>query len=178
MFVHTSNNLILLTIFLLLNALDITQTFPTFNNMSSSVVASVVAEESTSASTPVAVAKRPTFTSLSELRAYIDSKVSTSTPKPRVFVYFFGRKENNVSWCSDCNNAWPIIQKFLDDPELLNGQTDEFVLVDVGDRPTWKNPENEFRTDPDTKLIAVPTLIEWKKVTFLINLSCYFFKAK
>jgi hypothetical protein len=81
-----------------------------------------------------------------------------------VFIYFYGHKTNGVSWCSDCTNAAPVLQKCLDDPDLLNAETDEFISVDVGDRETWKNPENEYRLDKDIRLERIPSLIQWKTV--------------
>ncbi|XP_050304379.1 thioredoxin domain-containing protein 17-like [Anthonomus grandis grandis] len=75
-----------------------------------------------------------------------------------VYVYFSGEKDPaGVSWCDDCNIAWPIVQK-----ELTKLPKDaHFVIVEVGDQPTWKNPQCPFRKDPKTRLLVVPTLIRW-----------------
>nr|CAI5868100.1 unnamed protein product [Callosobruchus analis] len=75
-----------------------------------------------------------------------------------VHVLFSGSKDDTgESWCDDCQRAWPVIQKELEkaDPESY------FIYVQVGDRPTWKDPNCPFRKDPRTKLLVLPTLIRW-----------------
>lgn len=60
--------------------------------------------------------------------------------------------------CSDCVRAEPVIYKKL---EALSGDV-ALLRVYVGDRPTWRNPQNPWRTDPRFKLTGVPTLIRWE----------------
>lgn len=108
--------------------------------------------------------KKFEFNSLSELRAHLESVDS----KERVFILFTGSKteEDNQSWCPDCNVADPVIHSSL---ELLDKDSDQFITCYVGDRPSWKNPENEFRTDKEFQLKNIPTLMQWKKVCLLDN---------
>ncbi|XP_060529235.1 thioredoxin domain-containing protein 17-like [Cylas formicarius] len=75
-----------------------------------------------------------------------------------VFVYFTGSKlPSGESWCPDCVKAWPVVEKELEKfPENCH-----FIVVEVGDRPTWKDPNCPFRKDPRTKLMVIPTLKRW-----------------
>jgi hypothetical protein len=118
---------------------------------------------STEAPTANGRVKLSEFSSRADLRAYLD--LIPNIDQRRVFIYFFGHKTDGVSWCSDCVNAAPVLQKCLDDSELFSAN-DEFISVDVGDRDIWKNPENEYRHDKDIRLERIPTLIQWKTVTF------------
>ena len=112
--------------------------------------------------------KQSEFNSLSDLKAY-----TASVEKGRrLFILFTGNKVDGVSWCPDCNVADPVVHKSL---SLLNGETDEFITCYVGDRTTWKNPENEFRTDRETKLVCVPTLVLWKSVLSIFNILFNYF---
>lgn len=80
------------------------------------------------------------------------------TKNQTVFVYFTGSKDSNgTSWCPTCNVAWPLVQNEV--PKLPDDS--HFVVVEVGDRPTWKDTLCPFRTDPKTKLLVVPTLVRW-----------------
>ncbi|XP_044733069.1 thioredoxin domain-containing protein 17-like isoform X2 [Chrysoperla carnea] len=62
------------------------------------------------------------------------------------------------SWCSDCVEADPIIESHLS----LLPENSHFIISIVGDRPTWKDAKNPFRTDKRFKLMVIPTLIRWK----------------
>ncbi|XP_044755789.1 thioredoxin domain-containing protein 17-like [Coccinella septempunctata] len=79
-----------------------------------------------------------------------------SSGKP-IYVYFSGDKANGESWCPDCIKAEPVVREQLKhaDPESV------FIYVEVGDRPTWKNPQCPFRKDSRTKLMQIPTLVRW-----------------
>ncbi|XP_023321472.1 thioredoxin domain-containing protein 17 [Eurytemora carolleeae] len=75
-----------------------------------------------------------------------------------VFVLFSGSKDSNgESWCPDCVVAYPVIQ------DCLKTVSDEasFLYVEVGDRTFWKDPKCIFRTETETKLKSVPTLVKW-----------------
>lgn len=59
------------------------------------------------------------------------------------------------SWCPDCRDAEPVVEA-----GLQQASTDMvFILVVVGDKPTWKDPNNEFRTS-EFKLTEIPTIVE------------------
>ncbi|KAL2321955.1 hypothetical protein Fmac_026334 [Flemingia macrophylla] len=62
------------------------------------------------------------------------------------------------SWCPDCVRAEPVIYK------KLESSPDDILLLRayVGDRPTWRNPQHQWRVDPKFKLTGVPTLIRWE----------------
>lgn len=59
---------------------------------------------------------------------------------------------------SDCVRAEPVIYKTL---EALSYDV-ALLRAYVGDRPTWRNPQHPWRTDPKFKLTGVPTLIHWE----------------
>ncbi|CAG0881337.1 unnamed protein product [Cyprideis torosa] len=93
--------------------------------------------------------------------------------KANLFLFFSGGKtEQGKSWCPDCNVAEPVVNKVLDEcsSELPEGAV--FIYVDVGDRSVWKDPQCQFRTDPDLKLRGVPTLIRWKSPHKLVEGQC------
>ena len=78
--------------------------------------------------------------------------------KRDIYVLFTGNKtaDTGKSWCPDCVAAEPVIEKALKDLDDA-----VFVYCHVGDRPTWKDPQNVFRTDPKLRLTGVPTLVKW-----------------
>eukprot|EP00047_Mylnosiga_fluctuans_P000501 m.194183 g.194183 ORF g.194183 m.194183 type:complete len:133 (-) comp10071_c5_seq2:2008-2406(-) len=70
-------------------------------------------------------------------------------------VYFAGNADAaGSSWCPDCNAAWPQVKA----KAAQLGKDTLFVHCEVGDRPTWKDPKNEFRLDAALQLQRVPTL--------------------
>ncbi|KAK2576327.1 hypothetical protein KPH14_005688 [Odynerus spinipes] len=76
-----------------------------------------------------------------------------------VFVYYTGTKlENGQSWCPDCVEAEPYIEAAI---EKLAPKDSHLVVVQVGDRAFWKNPECPFRKDIKTHLRVLPTLAQW-----------------
>jgi hypothetical protein len=111
------------------------------------------------------------FQSLNELKSHLNA---LNDNQRRVFILFTGNKdqETNQSWCPDCQIADPVVHKCFSD------KLDDIIFLTcyVGDRPTWKNPENEFRKDREFQLKCIPTLIQWKTVFFifvLLNLFTY-----
>ncbi|XP_035741394.1 thioredoxin domain-containing protein 17-like [Vespa mandarinia] len=78
--------------------------------------------------------------------------------KESVFVLYTGTKlENGQSWCPDCVEAEPFIEAGL---QVLS-ETSHFVVVEVGDRAFWKDPNCIFRKDSKTQLKVLPTLAQW-----------------
>nr|ADD38068.1 Thioredoxin domain-containing protein 17 [Lepeophtheirus salmonis] len=61
------------------------------------------------------------------------------------------------SWCPDCVVAEPIVDSVMKDKTEVH-----FLRVFVGPRDFWKDPQCPFRTNPDTRLKSIPTLIIWK----------------
>lgn len=73
-----------------------------------------------------------------------------------VYVLFCGSKdENGKSWCPDCVEAEPVVQKCL--PNMPSSSV--FLYCSVGNRDYWKNKDNEFRVN--LKLTGVPTFLNW-----------------
>ncbi|KRX78869.1 Arginyl-tRNA--protein transferase 1 [Trichinella sp. T6] len=87
-----------------------------------------------------------------------------------VFLLFTGSKDNfGKSWCPDCVKADKIIEKYA---EKLDADS-VLIRCDVGDRSTWKNPENEFRTDKTFHITAIPTLMKLGTEKRLVEEQCY-----
>nr|CAH8871032.1 unnamed protein product [Trichobilharzia regenti] len=76
----------------------------------------------------------------------------------RIFVLFSGTPlPDGTNWCPDCVKGEPIIKKALEKlPENA-----VFLKVEVGDRNTWRDPENVFRTHPKCRITSIPSLIEF-----------------
>ncbi|KAF9425448.1 hypothetical protein BGZ94_007518 [Podila epigama] len=88
----------------------------------------------------------------------IQTIVHANTDK-KIYAYFFGQhtKETGKSWCPDCVRSDPIIERRFAEA----GDNVVLVKVDVGDRPTWKDPAHHLRHNKDTRLVGIPTLIRW-----------------
>ncbi|TMW42554.1 hypothetical protein DOY81_012367 [Sarcophaga bullata] len=87
-----------------------------------------------------------------------------------LYILFTGDKNSDgVSWCPDCNVAQPNIDKAI---EKFAAANDNFLVVEVGDRPFWKDMKNPFRSDPNIKLMVIPTLLRWKSVVRLEGEQC------
>ncbi|XP_068950248.1 thioredoxin domain-containing protein 17 isoform X1 [Petaurus breviceps papuanus] len=84
-----------------------------------------------------------------------------------IFVYFTGDKDaEGRSWCPDCVQAEPVVLEALKHiPENA-----VFIYCQVGDRPYWKDPNNEFKKN--LKLTAVPTLLKYGTPQKLVESEC------
>ncbi|EAW14637.1 DUF953 domain protein [Aspergillus clavatus NRRL 1] len=61
------------------------------------------------------------------------------------------------SWCPDVRAAWPVLEATFspaDAPRL--------AVVEVGQKPEWKDPQNIYRTN--WKVPCIPTLIRYERV--------------
>ncbi|XP_022916106.2 thioredoxin domain-containing protein 17-like [Onthophagus taurus] len=86
-----------------------------------------------------------------------------------IHVYFSGNKlPNGESWCDDCVRALPVIEAGLSQAP----ENSHFIYVEVGDRPTWKDPKCPFRTDKKTNLMVLPTLLRWNSPQKLQGDQC------
>ncbi|KAL8198683.1 UNVERIFIED_CONTAM: Thioredoxin domain-containing protein 17 [Gekko kuhli] len=87
----------------------------------------------------------------------------------RVFAYFSGDKDpaSGASWCPDCVKAEPIVRAEL--PNMPEASV--FIYCQVGDRPYWKDPNNEFRKN--LKLTGVPTLLKYGTPQKLVEEECF-----
>ncbi|XP_004594931.1 thioredoxin domain-containing protein 17 [Ochotona princeps] len=84
-----------------------------------------------------------------------------------VFAYFSGSKDaEGKSWCPDCVKAEPVVQEAL--KHATKGCV--FIYCQVGDRPYWKDPNNEFRKK--LKITAVPTLLKYGTPQKLVESEC------
>ncbi|XP_046415170.1 thioredoxin domain-containing protein 17 [Neodiprion pinetum] len=86
-------------------------------------------------------------------------KFTETFPKDEVaYILFSGSKlPNGSSWCPDCVEAEPFIQKGL---QVAPAES-HFIYVEVGDRSFWKDLKCPFRTDNKTNLKVLPTLARW-----------------
>ncbi|CAH0604928.1 unnamed protein product [Chrysodeixis includens] len=101
-----------------------------------------------------------------EFKRYADA---LDPKRKKVIFYFSGTKlDNGTSWCPDCVEAEPIVKTFMS--QLKKDVI--FGYVDVGDRPTWKDMNCPFRTDPRLKLMVIPTIVVWKGVQRLEGSQC------
>ncbi|XP_031624656.1 thioredoxin domain-containing protein 17-like [Contarinia nasturtii] len=92
---------------------------------------------------------------------FIASIEKLAASADNVNILFTGKKdESGRSWCPDCVDAEPYVNKHC----IENAEPNSlFVVVDVGDRTTWKDIKNPFRLDRNTHLSVIPTLINWKE---------------
>ncbi|KAF7282603.1 hypothetical protein GWI33_002322 [Rhynchophorus ferrugineus] len=77
-------------------------------------------------------------------------------------------KASGESWCPDCVRAWPVVE--IESESLPDDS--HFVVVEVGDRAVWKDPNCPFRKDPRTKLLVIPTLKRWNQPQKLEGDQC------
>ena len=74
-----------------------------------------------------------------------------------------------TSWCPDCNQSFPLLEQesatFVADNENLH-----FILCYVGDRDSWKDQNNRYRTELNIE--AVPTLLNWQTKTKIAEGEC------
>ncbi|XP_043283424.1 thioredoxin domain-containing protein 17-like [Venturia canescens] len=78
--------------------------------------------------------------------------------KGSIFVLYSGTNlPTGKSWCSDCVEAEPFIEKGIADAP----EGSHFIHVEVGDRPFWKDLKCPFRTNSKTNLKVLPTLALW-----------------
>ncbi|KAH8864807.1 Thioredoxin domain-containing protein 17, partial [Schistosoma japonicum] len=101
----------------------------------------------------------------------------------RIFILFCGTPfPDGTNWCPDCFNSAVIptstrIQNFLSflwlilrEPivkEALKKLPENavFLKAEVGDRTTWRDPNNVFRTHPKCQISSIPSLIEFNTVS-------------
>jgi thiol-disulfide isomerase/thioredoxin len=77
-----------------------------------------------------------------------------------LLALFTGSKDPQTgqSWCPDCVSADP----HLEEAQRNNPET-TFLYCEVGPRESWKNqPGHPYRTNPNTRVRCVPTLIRYQ----------------
>ncbi|CAH8584065.1 unnamed protein product [Schistosoma turkestanicum] len=76
----------------------------------------------------------------------------------RIFILFCGTPlPDGTNWCPDCVKGEPIVKEAL--KKLPENAV--FLKVEVGDRATWRDPNNVFRTHPKCRITSIPSLIEF-----------------
>ncbi|XP_004433300.2 PREDICTED: thioredoxin domain-containing protein 17 [Ceratotherium simum simum] len=84
-----------------------------------------------------------------------------------IFAYFTGSKDaGGKSWCPDCVQAEPVVREGL--KHVSEGCV--FIYCQVGERPYWKDPNNDFRKN--LKITAVPTLLKYGTPQKLVESEC------
>jgi len=73
-------------------------------------------------------------------------------PPARTILIFYSSVVDGQLWCPDCRSVDPLIKNTFETNEEWHG-----IIVYVGDRPTWRDPENQFRKQ--WKVSNIPTLI-------------------
>eukprot|EP00058_Branchiostoma_floridae_P009365 XP_002594853.1 hypothetical protein BRAFLDRAFT_124440 [Branchiostoma floridae] len=84
-----------------------------------------------------------------------------------IFALFTGSHDaQGKSWCPDCVAADPVVEK------CVKGAPEDavFITCSVGDRATWKDQKNDFRTHDKLKLTSVPTLMRWGTKSSLVSM--------
>ncbi|KAK2602011.1 hypothetical protein QQS21_004437 [Conoideocrella luteorostrata] len=77
----------------------------------------------------------------------------------KIFVIFISSEdpETNQPWCPDVRASWPhVVAAF--EGEI----SPKLNVVEVGQRPEWKNPENIYRKNWDVN--GVPTLAKYQRI--------------
>jgi len=74
-------------------------------------------------------------------------------PDRPILIFYASRDENGRMWCGDCRRIEQLVKEKFEAEGAPTG-----IVFDVGDKPTWKSPENEYR-----KLYgidSIPTIIK------------------
>ncbi|XP_011698699.1 PREDICTED: thioredoxin domain-containing protein 17-like [Wasmannia auropunctata] len=90
-----------------------------------------------------------------------ESRTRYGNTYDRIYVLYTGTKlpDTGESWCPDCVEAEPYIENGF--KAISKVETILLVIVEVGDRPFWKDPNCPFRTNVHSKLKVLPTLARW-----------------
>lgn len=70
------------------------------------------------------------------------------------FAVFYSSVVDGQLWCSDCIAVDSVIQD-----AFLAQDSPTALIIYVGDKPSWKNPTNIFRSGP-WNISTVPTVIK------------------
>ncbi|XP_070573129.1 thioredoxin domain-containing protein 17-like [Ptychodera flava] len=86
----------------------------------------------------------------------LNSAIKEHEANPNTFLFFTGALGPSCeSWCDDCRDADPNIEKGLEN--VPEGSI--FILCIVGDEAGWNDPNNEFKNHPSIKVLEIPTLL-------------------
>lgn len=101
------------------------------------------------------------------LNQYEKEKTSDETSVKSLILLFVASDDPDKaeSWCSDCRNSKPVIDKIVQEFEF-NEQL-ELAVIQVGQRDDWLKEDNPFRLHK-LRVSAVPTLISLKNVSLFL----------
>ncbi|XP_077995570.1 thioredoxin domain-containing protein 17-like [Glandiceps talaboti] len=86
----------------------------------------------------------------------LSSEIERHKDNPNTFLFFTGALGPSCeSWCDDCTDADPIIEKGLE----LAPKGSVFILCVVGDKDSWNDPNNPFKHHPTIKFREIPSLM-------------------
>lgn len=109
------------------------------------------------------VIKVDRFEIFEELYNQYEEKKETNDFKNLIILFVANNDpETNQSWCPDCVVCKPVIEETLQKFEY-NEQI-ALVVVEVGQRDEWKNPDNPYRNHK-LKIGCVPTLVSLNNVS-------------
>ena len=92
-------------------------------------------------------------------------KFKAEPPKGKtVAIFMSSLEENGIYWCPDCENARDNVNNII--IPKCNEKGWKFFHVNVGDKPTWKNPEHPLRTNLDVNISRIPILAIFEGVNF------------
>ncbi|CAD6951361.1 unnamed protein product [Tilletia caries] len=78
-------------------------------------------------------------------------------PSPAYLIFW---ASGSPSWCPDCRDAEPAIHAVFGKNPNENHDGPAGYMLYVGDRPTWKDPNNHYRLDYGVQ--SVPTILRWE----------------
>lgn len=90
-----------------------------------------------------------------------DSELATEDRVVGVFLASI-EPETGKYWCPDCESTKDTINDVLVPHCKANNV--KVVFVDVGDKPTWKDPQHPLRTHTPFSVTNIPTVGLFEKV--------------
>jgi len=88
---------------------------------------------------------------------------STLSQEPKLLAIFMaGLDETGKYWCPDCENTRHNLETVLIPTAKEKGI--KLYHVDVGNKETWKDPENHLRKNEAFQITKVPTLVLFENV--------------
>ncbi|KAJ5901990.1 hypothetical protein N7495_002518 [Penicillium taxi] len=80
-------------------------------------------------------------------------------PESKLFVAFIASPDpiTKQPWCPDVRAVLPYLSK-----AFAGGDTPTVALVEVGQKPEWKDPQNDYRTIWGIK--GIPSLVRYQQV--------------
>ncbi|ORX37582.1 thioredoxin-like protein [Kockovaella imperatae] len=83
---------------------------------------------------------------------HVLNSLNGPTAPKYTYLIFYSSFVDGQMWCPDCRNAEQNVKEVFEGDDKPKG-----VILYVGDKPTWRDPENEYRKE--YKLRGVPTMI-------------------